>query len=156
VGSTRQRFGGESESSGAREAGPRILGVRTFVLLPHAHGAERHDQNLRTARVEGGSVGGDRSGSSPLWRDTAPRRMPTMAEKGGENGLGRERRERGLAVLTHGGARPSSSTEGWRCSERGKCTGDDGGDLEAWQLSGRRRSSANFSEARWAKGRGIG
>jgi hypothetical protein len=45
VGSTRQRLGGESESGGAGDACPRVPGVRTFVLLPHAHGAERHDRN---------------------------------------------------------------------------------------------------------------
>jgi hypothetical protein len=156
MGSTRQRLGGESESSSAGEAGPRVLGVKTFVLLSHVHDAERHDWNRRMARVEGGSVGGDRLGSSPLWRDKAPRRIPVMAEKGGENGRGRERREGGLAVITLGGARPSSSTEGWRCSEHGKCTCDDGGGPETRQLRGQRHSSANFGEARWVKGRGIG
>jgi hypothetical protein len=88
VDSTRQRLGGESESSGMGEAGLRVPGVRTFVLLPHTHGAERHDRNRRTTRVEDGSVGGDFSGSSPLWRDTAPRRIPAMAEKGGRTGGG--------------------------------------------------------------------
>jgi hypothetical protein len=34
VGSTRQRLGGESESGSAGEAGSRVLGVRTFILLP--------------------------------------------------------------------------------------------------------------------------
>jgi hypothetical protein len=131
VGSTRQRLGGESESRCAREAGPRALGVRTFVLVSHAHDVERHDQDRQAARVKGGSVGGDRSGNWPLWRDTAPRHIPAKIERGGENGWGREKRERGLAVLTLGGARPRSSTEGRRCSERGKCTGDNGGDPEA-------------------------
>jgi hypothetical protein len=120
VGSTRQRLRGESESSGAREAGSRVPGVRTFVLLPHVHGAERRDGNRRTSRVEGMSVDGDCSRSSPLWRDTAPRCIPATVEKGGEN----ERGERGLAVLTFGGAQPSSSTERRRCSECGKCIGD--------------------------------
>jgi hypothetical protein len=64
-----------------------------------------------------------------------------MVEKGGENGWGRERGERGLAVLTLGGARPSGSTEGRWCSERGKCIGDGGGGPEARQLRGRRRCS---------------
>jgi hypothetical protein len=133
VGSTRHRLGGESESESrsAGEAVPRVLGVRTFVLLSHAHGAEHHDRNQRAARVKGGSVGEDCSGNSPPWRDTAPRRIPTTAERGGENGRGREKRERGLATLTLSGARPSSSTEGRRCFERGKCIGDDGGDPEA-------------------------
>jgi hypothetical protein len=66
VGSTHERLGGESESSGAGEAGPRVPGVRIFVLLPHAHDAERHDRNQRMVRVEGGSVGGGGSGSLPL------------------------------------------------------------------------------------------
>jgi hypothetical protein len=36
-----------------------------------------------------------------------------------------------LVVLTLGGAEPSSSMEGRRCSERAKCTGDGGGDPKA-------------------------
>jgi hypothetical protein len=151
VGSTRQRLGGESESSGAGEAGPRVPGVRTFVLLLHAHGTEHHDRNRRTSSIDGGSVDGDHSGSSPLWRDTAPNRLPVTTEKGGENGWGRERRETGLAVLTLGGARPSSSTEGRRCSKRGKCTGDGGGDPKAHQLCERRRSSARHDRRRGEK-----
>jgi hypothetical protein len=72
VGSTRQRLEGESESDGAGEAGPRVLGVRTFVLLSHVHGAKRHVRNRRTMRVEGGSVGGIAQGGEPLWHGTAP------------------------------------------------------------------------------------
>jgi hypothetical protein len=64
------------------------------------------------AKVKGGSVGGDCSRSSPLWHDIAPRRILATAEKGGENGRGRERGERGLLVLTLSAARPSSSMEG--------------------------------------------
>jgi hypothetical protein len=71
------------ESSGTREAGLRVPSVRTFVLHPHAHGAKRHDRNRQTVRVEVGSVGGDFSWSSPLWRDTTLRRISAMAEKGG-------------------------------------------------------------------------
>jgi hypothetical protein len=156
MGSTRQRLRGESESRSAGEASPRVLGVTTSVLLSHAHGVKRHDRNRRAARVKGGSVGGDRSGNSPPWRDTAPRRIPMTTERGGENGRGREKREHGLAVLTLGGARPSSSTEGRWCSECGKCIGDGGGAPEARQLHGWRRSSANFGKPLRAKGRGIG
>jgi hypothetical protein len=120
-------------------------------------------RTARSAMTRIGEQRGSRAGQlagiargARLFGVTHPRRILAMAEKVGKNRRGRERRERGLVVLTLGGARPSSSTEGRRCSERGKCTGDDRGDPEARQLHGRQCSSTNFGEARWAKGGGIG
>jgi hypothetical protein len=85
-----------------------------------------------------------------LFGMTQPQAHTGDGRKGRGEWAGERKRERGLAVLTLVGARPSSSTEGWRCSERGKCTGNDVGGPEGRQLRGRRRSSVNFDEARRA------
>jgi hypothetical protein len=77
-----------------------------------------------------------------------PGHTPVTTEKGGKTSEGDRKEERGTTVLTHSGARSSSSGHD-------KHTDGGRGGPEARQKRGRRRSLANFGEAHRVQGRGV-